>query len=239
MTIHSLHNHTPFSDGVYTIDEICDAHLSLSDCVVDTIGISDSLFRTPTSRECRDDQEFVRVFERETRRYVAEAGAARARWAGRVNLCIGCEINWPLNKAHLPAIRSLLSGIDYVMFEYCDWAGLTTLANQARHFPCPVGLANTRPAERMPNTSFDQVVRTLANARIFYEVSAHFLPLSERDPWFSVLPQHRVPISLGLDLQDDLDAVRLLPRLADYAGRRGLTDRLIAPSRRGELAAAS
>jgi histidinol phosphatase-like PHP family hydrolase len=223
----NLHNHTPYSDGAYEIDEICAAHLALAGATIDGVGISDHLFRTPSSRECGDDREFERVFVAETRRYVEHVHAARRRWAGRLRILCGCEINWPMNRRHTDVIRTMLSGVDYVLFENVDWAGLTQLANQSRRFPCPIGLAHTRVQEQMPTTSLDQVVRTLANARMFYEISTKFLPLSERDQWFAILPQHRVNITLGTDTHDDLSVVRTLPDLAAYAERRGLSERML------------
>lgn len=225
--IYNLHNHTPFSDGAYEIDEICAAHLALPGAAVDGVGISDHLFRTPSSRECADDREFERVFAVETRRYVEHVHAARRRWAGQLRVLCGCEIHWPLNRKHIDAIRTMLTGVDYVLFENVDWAGLTQLANQSRRFPCPIGLAHTRVAEQMPSTSLDQVVRTLANARIFFEINTRHMPLSERDPWYAILPQHRVSVSLGTDTHDDLAVVRTLPELAAYAERRGLGERML------------
>ena len=230
----NLHNHTPFSDGAYTIDEICEAHLALPGASVEAIGISDHLFRMPASKDCRNDADFVRVFAAETRRYVQEVHAARERWAGRMRIFCGCEVYWPLNRTHLEAIRGLLDGIDYVLFECVDWAGLTVLANQARRFPCAVGLADTNVARQMPNTPFEQVVRTLANARIFYEVNAKQLPLSERDPWYATLANHRVRISLGTDTHDEIEAVRALPALTAFVERRGLADRGFRPAAASE-----
>lgn len=237
----NLHNHTPFSDGAYTIDEICEAHLALPGAGVDAIGISDHLFRMPASRECRDNAEFVRVFAGETRRYVEEVHEARRRWAGRLQVFCGCEVYWPLNRDHLDAMRSLLDGIDYVLFECVDWAGLTVLANQARRFPCPIGLAHTNVARQMPNTPFEQVVRTLANARIFFEINTKALPLSDRDPWFAALAKHRVRVSLGTDTHDEIAAIHSLRVLRAFAQRAGLEDRGFrpgAPNESFKLAAA-
>jgi hypothetical protein len=165
---------------------------------------------------------------------------ARRRWAGRMRVFCGCEINWPLNRAHLDAARSLLATLemDYVLFEYVDWAGLTQLANQARRWPCPVGLAHTQVERQMPNTPAEQVVRTLANARIFYELNAKFLPLSQTDRWFQILPQHRVMVSLGTDTHDDLASIRDMAELHAFAERRGLGDRLLQLKLREEALAA-
>lgn len=228
--LYNLHNHTPFSDGAYTIDEIVEAHLNDPDLNVAGIGICDHLFCTPSSREVGSEREFERVFARETRDYVRQVHEARQRWAGKVQIFCGAEINWQMNKTMLGCIRGMLAGIDYVMFEYIDWAGLTTLANQARRWPCPVGLAHTVVSEQFPSTSMDQVVRTLANARIFYELSAKFLPLDEHDRWFSILPHHRVRVAIGTDTHDDLSVLKHLPRLHDYAEARGLAEKLFVPT---------
>lgn len=225
----NLHVHTPFSDGVYTIDELCEAHLRLQGLPVSGIGVADHLFCTPTSRPVENTRDFERIFIAEMHRYAQAVEKARARWAGRMQVYCGCEINWPLNRQWLDVIRSALSGIDYVLFEFVDWAGLTTLANQARRWPCPIGLAHTDVTRAFPNTSLDQIVRTMANARIFYEVNAKLLPLEHHDRWFSVLPLHRVAITLGTDTHDDLDSIAQLETLYRFVAARGLAQRLLTP----------
>ncbi len=228
----NLHNHTPFSDGAYTVDELCEAHLSckaLKDYELVGIGITDHLFCTPSSREVRSEKEFDRLFSKETRDYVAMIAEARQRWAGKLQLYCGAEINWPLNKTMLGSVRDLLGGLDYVLFEYVDWAGLTQLANQARRWPCPVALAHTDIEAQFPSTSMDQVVRTLANARIVYELNSKLMPLANQDRWFKVLPQHRVNIAIGTDTHDDLTCLNDLPVLYEYALKHGLEQRILVP----------
>jgi hypothetical protein len=234
--VYNLHNHTPFSDGAYTIDELCQAHLDLAGVKVAGIGICDHLFCTPSSRDVKAERDFERLFADETRQYVKMVHEARQRWAGKLEIFCGAEINWPLNKSVLSQIRTSLDGIDYVMFGFADWAGLTQLANQARRWPCPVGLAHTDVARQFPNTSMDQVVRTLANARIFYELSSKLLPLSEGDRWFKLLPQHRVIVAVGTDTHDDLGCLRDLPIMYEYLERRGLGEKLFVPAVRKEEA---
>lgn len=231
----NLQNHTPFSDGAYTIDEICEAHLEC-DFDVAGIGITDHLFCTPSSREVSNPKEFERIFGKEAREYVRMVKAARQEWADRLPIFVGAEINWPLNKPHLDSIRGMLDGIDYVMFNFVDWAGLTTLANQARRWPCPVGLAHTDVRTQFPNTSMDQVVRTLANARIFYQVSPKLLPLEEHEAWFKLVPNHRVLVAIGSDTHDDLDCLRELPQMHEYVMRHNLEQKLLVPKIREEEA---
>jgi histidinol phosphatase-like PHP family hydrolase len=232
--IYNLHNHTPFSDGAYEIDELCEAHRACDVVQFDGIGITDHLFCTPSSREVQSERDFQRTFAAETRDYVETVHAARRRWAGKLRVFCGCEINWPLNKNNLGVIRTLLNGIDYVLFEFTDWAGLTQLANQARRWPCPVGLARTDVARQFPNTSMDQVVRTMANARIFYEINVSLLPLSEHDRWFSILPNHRVAITIGTDTHDDLDCIHQVAGVVKYIEERGLTEKYLLPKVRTE-----
>lgn len=230
MGVYNLNNHTPFSDGAFEIDELCAAHMALQDIRVDGIGVSDQLFCTPSSVAPRDDRDFERIFGAETRRYVETVLAARERWAGRLRVFVGCKIDWARNKARLDTIREkFASPFDYVLFECVDWAGLTTLANQARRWPCPIGLADTDVAERYPSTSMDQVVRTLANARICYELNARRLPIPASDRWMTLLPQHRVTVSLGTDTRDDLTCLESIGDLTRAIDRHGLRPRLWAP----------
>jgi len=234
--VYNLHNHTPFSDGAYTIDELVEAHLSCETINFDGIGISDNLFRTPSSREITDARDFEKAFARETRNYVDTVHAARRRWASKINIFCGCEINWPLNKGHLDTIRGILNGIDYVLFEFIDWAGLTQLANQARRWPVPVGLSHTDVARSFPSTSMDQVVRTMANARIFYEANVGMAPMSDHDSWFSIVPNHRVHVSLGTDTHDDLRCINHVAALVDYVDGKGLAEKHFIPAPRSEPA---
>ncbi len=235
--IYNLHNHTPFSDGAYPADELIQAHLdskALRDYELAGIGITDHLFCTPSSREPHNEKDFERLFGKETRNYVTMVREVRQRWAGRVPVYCGAEVNWPLNKNLLDPLRAMLNGIDYLLIEYVDWAGLTQLANQARKFPCPVGLAHTDVAVQFPNTSMDQVVRTLANARIIYELNSKLIPLGNQDRWFNVLPAHRVQVALGTDTHDDLSVIDTLPQMHEYVLRHGLGEKLFIPAMRDE-----
>jgi histidinol phosphatase-like PHP family hydrolase len=233
-SICNLHNHTPFSDGAYSIDELCEAHLACDTVKFDGIGITDNLFCTPSSREVQSERDFERTFTKETRDYVEAVHAARRRWAGKLHMFCGCEINWPLNKNNLATIRGFLNGIDYVLFEYVDWAGLTQLANQARRWPCPVGLAHTDVARQFPNTSMDQVVRTMANARIFYEVNVSLLPLETHERWFNILPNHRVMVAVGTDTHDDLACIAQVADIVHYVDQKGLSEKYLQPKLRTE-----
>ncbi len=238
----NLHNHTPFSDGAYTMDEIVQAHLDnkvLRAHPLAGIGICDHVFCTPSSREITNEKEFERLFAKETRNYVQEVKATRARWAGKIPIYCGAEINWPLNKTMLDTVRSMISGVDFVLFEYVDWAGLTQLANQARRWPIPVGLCHADVAIQFPNTSHDQVVRTLANARIVYELNVKQMPLANQDRWFSIVPQHRVLVSLGTDTHDDLSCLNHLPEMYEYLLKKGLGEKLFVPQIRDETVAAA
>ena len=191
--------------------------------------------RHPTELEL----EILKVIWRDGPSTVRHVRDARRRWADKVQIFCGAEINWPMNKTMLGCIRQMLDGLDYVFFDYTDWAGLTTLANQARRWPCPVGLAHTDVTVQFPTTSMDQVVRTLANARMFYEISSKFLPLDEDNRWFNILPDHRVRVTIGTDTHDDLSVLRDLPRLYEYALRRGLGEKLLVPALREENATVS
>jgi histidinol phosphatase-like PHP family hydrolase len=230
--VYNLHNHTPFSDGAYTIDELCEAHLSRKDVSISGIGISDALFRTPASREPANDREFLKLFEKETRDYVKYVHEARQRWEKDLKIFCGAEVNWPLNKGHLGLIRSMLEGIDFVLFNFVDWAGLTQLASHARRFPCPVGLSQTDVSESFPNTPHEQVVRTMANARMFYEVNAVHLSRLSLDPWYSVLPKHRVLVALGTDTHDDLTCLKSLRPMVEHLHAKGLAEKILHPGPR-------
>ena len=227
--LYNLHNHTPFSDGAFTIDEICEAHVDLPDPAVQGLGICDHLFCTPSSHAPSNIRDFERIFLPEAQRYHDQVRDAAKRWEGRLEILCGCEITWSLNRAFIEQIRGALANFDFVLFENLDWSGLTQLASVARRFPCRVGLAHTSVSEQFPNTPPEQVVRTLANARIFYELNTKHLPFSPSDPWLRMLPQHKVTVSIGTDTHDDLSVLGTLRGLAATVERAGLHDRLFTP----------
>ena len=70
----------------------------------------------------------------------------------------------------------------------------------------------------------------MANARLFYEVNATFLPLRDSDPWYNLLPRHRVPVALGCDTHDDLQCIGDIKPLHEFVTRCGLHERLLDPT---------
>jgi hypothetical protein len=234
----NLHNHTPFSDGAYSIDELCEAHLAL-DCPVGGIGIADHLFATPSSHEIKSERAFERIFAKETRDYVALVRAAQERWDAKLPIFLGGEINWALNRPYVSQMLNLIGDLDYVMVENLDWAGLTMLANQSKRFPCPVILSHVNVRTDFPNTSLDQVVRTMANARLIYELNPKLMPFENDRAWYKILPQHRVRVAIGLDTHDDLRVLNKLPEIGAFVEDVGLSDKLFIPTTRDLEAAAS
>ncbi|MGE3180513.1 MAG: hypothetical protein AB7N71_02705 [Phycisphaerae bacterium] len=226
----NLHNHTPFSDGAMTIDEICEAHLD-ADFDVAGVGICDTLFCTPTSLAITSEKQFRQVFRNEAREYASMVRSARRRWAGKLEIYCGCEIHWRFNRDYLNEIRTILTetGIEYVMVGALDWAGLTQLANQARRFPCPVAVARTNVAERFPSTSLDQVVRTMANARLIWEMTGNEFRAHDCAAWCNVLKNHRVRIAVGTDTHDDLRCIKDLPEMYRFLTERNLLDKIFVP----------
>jgi hypothetical protein len=82
----------------------------------------------------------------------------------------------------------------------------------------------------------DQVVRTLANARIVYELNSKLMPLANQDRWFKILPNHRVYVAIGTDTHDDLNALDDLPALHEYVLKFGLGEKIFVPNIRAEQA---
>lgn len=235
----NLHNHTPFSDGALSIDELVDEHLKIKGIEIGGVGICDALFCTPTSRPVASERQYQQMFQREAREYVDMVQQARRRWQGKARLLCGAEVHWGLNKAMLAPLREILAEleIEYVLFACLDWAALTQLANQARRFPCPVGLARTDVAAAFPNTSMDQVVRTMANARIFWEFTADMHARHTCDAWCAVLSQHKVRIGIATDTHDDVNCLKALPGMYDFLNHHQLIDRVLIPEPRAPIVA--
>ncbi len=167
----NLHNHTTFSDGHFTPEEIIQAALEAR---LTHVGISDH-FRT--AKLALTAQY---VITEEFDNYIQHIRTLAARYADRVSVLAGLEIDFsertPLDQLWLKGFsQTPLNNLDYVLFEYVgdrDWQGLSlaALLSYRRWLHVPVGLAHNPLSRNFLSVPPEKLAETLAQYEIFVEL---------------------------------------------------------------------
>lgn len=244
----NLHNHTTFSDGKLTPEELVQAAINYG---FSHIGISDH-FRT--SKLGASAQYVIPEFWDE---YVEHIRRLASTYAGQITVLAGIEIDfsprtaleqlWPRGYSN-----SLLNDLDYALFEYVNdqrWEGLplTALLSYRRWIKPPVGLAHTLFARSMKSIPAADLARQLAENDIFVELcpSPRNSVATEDGDWhpyyrfddpyhdalFNALGQQGVRFSIGTDTHSSPDEFETVHDAIRFLQEKGLTEQLITQTR--------
>jgi len=242
----NLHNHTTWSDGRFSPEEIVQAALAAG---LTHVGISDHF------RSAKLGASACYVVIEELERYVTELRALSAAYADRIRVLVGIEIDFsertPLAQLWRKGFQETpLNTLDYILFEYVadrDWQGypLSALLSYRRWLHVPVGLAHNFLARNfVPMLSATQLAQMLSEHRIFVELNtaeeytAAVSPTEEPllyyrypDPYneafFAACHEHEVLFSVGSDTHRYLEHVALVEDAHDFLREQHLAERLI------------
>lgn len=242
----NLHNHTTWSDGRFSPDEIVRAALAAG---LSHVGISDH-FR---SAKLGASGHYVVIEEFD--HYVAELRALSAAYTGRIKVLVGIEIDFsertPLAQLWRKGFQQTpLNTLDYVLFEYVadrDWQGypLSALLSYRRWLQVPVGLAHNFLVRNLaPTHSAAQLAQTLSEQRIFVELNtaeeytAAISPDDEPVPYyrypdpyneafFAACHESEVLFSVGSDTHRYLEHVALVKDAHDFLQAQNLAEHLV------------
>ena len=218
----NLHNHTTFSDGDFTVEQMVDAaewggvtHFAITDH-----------FETSKVHSLLSTR-----FEE----YLDEIRAAALRHPS-VRLLAGVEIDTDPSRCDLDALPiDLLNRLDIVLFEYVDDSGSTLealepLLSQLRP---PRGLVHMDLDRIYSGTALDRVASRFRDFGMFVEMNAALpyrrdgVPFYElASPYFEAF-RGRVQVSVGADAHHSLEAVSKLERPYRFVRRVGLTGDLL------------
>ncbi len=242
----NLHNHTTWSDGRFSPEEIVQTALAAG---LTHVGISDHF------RSAKLGASGYYVVIEEFDRYVAELRSLGAAYAGRIQVLVGIEIDFsertPLAQLWRKGFQETpLNTLDYVLFEYVadrDWRGypLSALISYRRWLHVPVGLAHSFLARNFaPTLPATELAQTLAEQRIFVELNtaeeytAAVSPADEPVPYyrypdpyngafFAACHEHEVLFSVGSDTHRYLEHVAMVEDAHDFLRAQNLAERLI------------
>ncbi|PIN81161.1 hypothetical protein COV11_02495 [Candidatus Woesearchaeota archaeon CG10_big_fil_rev_8_21_14_0_10_30_7] len=172
----TYHNHTTWSDGIHTPEEIIEKAISLS---FEQIGITDHYYTTKGEINC--------IINEQIENYISMIEKLRTQYP-QIKILSGLEIDTSLSNPHrfnLP--YDLFNKLDYVLFEYVDEFRKTekelnitsdTLRNftleelikSKKNLTCKVGLAHPNMLNLIQIYGAEQLAKLLAENKIFVDV---------------------------------------------------------------------
>lgn len=218
----NLHNHTTYSDGDFTVEQVVAAAERGS---VSHLAITDH-FETAKVHSLLSAQ-----FDQ----YLEEIRAAAALHPG-VKVLAGVEIDTDPSRCDLDALPiDLLNRLDIILFEYVDDDGasleaLEPLMSQLRPMR---GLAHMDIEHIYFGTEPDEVASRFRDFNMFVEMNnalpyrRYGVPFYELASKYYEAFRERVRVSIGADAHHSLDAVVHLERPYRFARSVGLTDDLL------------
>ena len=232
-TLINLHNHSTWSDGQYTPEQLVKAGIVNR---LTHIGISDHFYTAKLTVPLF----YVDVDEIEA--YVADLRRVADLFADHIQVLAGLEIDWsPRAIPRLEALWPEVDQLDYVLFEYvqnAEWYGesLEALLEVLPHIHIPVGLAHNDLCHNFGSLyTPEQLVELLEKHHIFVEVSTGqaTTTYNRTDPqhiqlWDALAaPQSTVRFSVGSDTHNRIDDIGNVAGAHRFLQERGLLDRLI------------
>jgi len=160
----SYHNHTTWSDGTYTPEELVRRAIALGFV---ELGITDHGYTHKGGIHCVQDEELDA--------YRAMLDELKRRYENQIRILAGLEIDtsqYNPNRSSLPF--EPLGRLDYVLFEYVgepSWGGFTLdeLVAARRQLPCAVGLAHPNMPILIAQHGAVTLARTLSENEIFID----------------------------------------------------------------------
>jgi len=218
-----LHNHTIWSDGIHTADEIIRNAIKNG---VDIIGISDHF----------DTLKCHSVLSNILDTYIEKIDELKVKYRSKIKVMAGVEICMNKNLSRLDELPyDNLNKLDYILFEYIDWfSGSVTLPElkfYADKFTCRKGLAHTNIFELIKKYGVDEVLTILKDNDIFWEINVNpgyeyfdvimkYRNNPKMESFFNRLKASDIRITVGSDTHSlyfyDINRIREGNELARY-----------------------
>lgn len=202
MSFMDLHNHTIWSDGIHTAENIVQNAIVNS---ITTIGISDH-FETD---KCQS------VSKSNLQDYINNINELKEKYKGQIEVLAGIEICMNKELCDLDSLPyDELNKLDYVLLEYIDCykhsVKLSEVGEYASRFTCKVGLAHTDLLNSCKLYGSNFVVNTLKENNLFWELNVNegydYFDILVRsiDSWktsrfLKKLKKNEIPMSVGSD----------------------------------------
>jgi len=224
MLYHNIHNHTTYSDGMHTPEELLRyAHRK----GLELLGITDH-YATTKVRSIHPEQLV---------QYVKHLARLKIEVKKKVVLLNGIELDASKKRTNFDSIDiDTLNTLDYVLFEYVSdplWGGMDfpDFLEVRKKIRVPVGLAHPDIDLCFRDREPDNVIAELEKNNIFIELSTssentrngktYYRLASE---FFHVLKYSNVPLAVGTDTHHDAKDIANIYDAIEFVERLGLEE---------------
>lgn len=158
-----IHNHTIWSDGVHTIEEIIENAIGNR---VDVIGISDHF----NTIKCNSISISM------LSQYIKSVWRMKEKYKDKIKVLAGVEICMNKEWSELESLPyETLNKLDYVLFEYIDWFSdsvtLKEIGYYANKIVCRKGLAHTNIFSLIQKYGISNVIKLIKENELFWELN--------------------------------------------------------------------
>lgn len=223
----NLHNHSNFSDGKFSVNEIFSA---AREAKLEGVGISDHFFTSKVFGK----MTYQKYLQEKWLPYLAERKKFANKNADKTALWFGIEIDSAIDRlgtsfSDLP--WGEINSLNYVLLEYVGEPGglpLNDLSQLREHCSVPIFLAHPNIGFFAENKTLERLPKVLTELEIGIEV-----PAGMRNPWFwfryppSLLSE--LSLVIGTDTHDNLKEVAAIDKTLSFLEKNHLLKNLWHP----------
>ncbi len=222
----NLHNHTTFSDGKYSGDEIVSEAIEHE---LKWVAITDH-YRT--SKVMSLDPHDIGV-------YISSMNKLKRKFKGEIKVLAGIEIDSSRDRTNFATVPwKELNKLDFVLFEYVQddlWSGmpLWQLLKLRKNLKPPMGLAHNDIGRNFANTNISKMLHVLKSHNIFIELSSTLRNSKFNKPYYHFAEgffrrvKGEILLSIGTDTHTEIKDVGDVSDAYHFIDKLGLQEDLI------------
>lgn len=215
----NLHNHTTFSDGKYSPEDVVKAAIKAK---LETIGISDH-YKTRKLKSGSVTPENIPE-------YLESIRALKEKYSRQIRVLAGIEIDSSLLRTNYTEMPfNEINRCDYALMEYIDDNDMLGLCldeflKLRPLFTCKIGLAHCDVEKHFGRENYDRLLDVLEKHEIFIEMcpskrnarwgtTPYYLVAEE---FFDKIASRNIFVSIGTDMHDELSEVANVTHAVDF-----------------------
>ena len=224
----NLHNHTIFSDGKFSPEEIIKFAIKGE---INYIGICDHYLSSKIHRSSLDEEKL--------KEYIKSIKRLSIIYSNDIKIFCGIEIDFSILRTNFVSLPyEQISNLDFVLFEYVsdkDAIGLDLpeLVKIRDNFQTLVGLAHNDIEKNFGKDKFDELIDILEKNAIFLELCPSLRYSRGITPYyyfaedfFRKVKGRDVLLSIGTDTHDDIRDVTKISNALDFLKSLSLEDNM-------------
>lgn len=224
----NFHNHTTFSDGSFSPEEIVKAAIKSE---IRHLGICDHFQTTKIPQKCVKTEMIDE--------YLSTLRKLRISYGAKINIYIGLEVDFSLLRTNLLSLLSYgVENFDYLLFEYVEdvelsGLSLDELVKIRNVFPVAVGLAHCDIEKKFGKEKFKMLAEKLQKNNIFLELSTALIHCRGITPYyyfaedfFQEIKGKEVALSVGSDTHYEIKEVGNINNAISFIKQLHLSDNL-------------